>query len=214
MTLPINQIICGDCLEVMKSFPDKSVDLVLTDPPYGIRVQHKNCAASRNDLRSNELIQWDNLPPKEETFEQIYRIGEDCIIWGANYFNCFSDSGGAIVWDKEQPLPDSSQCEIASYSRLKKVFKYTQIWTNFVNTKVSEHPTEKPIGLMKWCIQQFSQPSDLILDPFCGSGTTCVAAELLGRRWIGIEISEKYCEIARKRVKQAQDQFALLEMKK
>ena len=198
--MKVNQIICGDCLEAMRAMPDKSVDLVLTDPPYGIGVQHKHCVATRKDGRSNEKIIWDKHSPPEEYFYQMRRVGKEQIIWGANYFNCFSDKGGAIVWDKLQPLPDSSQCELASYSRLRKVFKYTQRWTNFVNTKITKHPTEKPVELMRWCLEKFTKESDVILDPFMGSGTIGVACKELGRNFIGIEIEPEYVEIARKRI--------------
>ena len=176
------------------------VDLVLTDPPYGIGVQYKNCVVTRKDNRSNEYIAWDENPPTSECFEEINKISKEQIIWGANYFNRFNGQGGAIVWDKLQPLPDSSQCEIASYSKLKKVFKYTQRWTNFVNTKETSHPTEKPVELMIFCIKISN--ANTILDPFMGSGTTLVAAQQLGRKAIGIEICEDYCRIAVERLKQ------------
>jgi DNA modification methylase len=193
----INKVICGDCLSVMKLIPDKSIDLVLTDPPYGIGVQRVNCVSNRVDKRTREKILWDNSPI--ENLSELFRIGKNCIIWGGNYFNCFT-TGGAIVWDKKQPLPDSSQCEIASITHYKKVFKYEQRWTNFVNTKDTEHPTEKPVDLMKFCINIFN--SDTILDPFAGSGTTLVAAKELGRRFIGIEIEPKYVEICNRRLQQ------------
>jgi site-specific DNA-methyltransferase (adenine-specific) len=193
----------GDCLEVMKTIPDKSIDLVLTDPPYGINVQRVNCAAFRKDNRSRDKISWDIQSPDFSYIEHIFRIAKRHIIWGANHLNCFLD-GGAIVWDKLQPLPDSSQCEIASISGYKKVFKYQQRWTNFVNTKQTEHPTEKPVGLMKYCIGLIKE-ANTILDPFMGSGTTGVACKELGRNFIGIEISPEYFKIAERRINQTSE---------
>jgi len=191
----------GDCLEYMKTLAPASVDCVITDPPYGIGVQNKNCVAGRNDRRSDEKITWDEFIPSQEYFDEIFRISKYQIIFGAIYYNCFN--GGAIVWDKLQPLPDSSQCEIASISKYNKVFKFTQRWTNFVNTKQTDHPTEKPVDLMKYCIELVSKEGETIFDPFMGSGSTGVAAIQTGRRFMGCEISAEYFAIAEKRVKSA-----------
>jgi len=205
------QLYLGDCLEFMKTLPDKSVDAVITDPPYGINVQNRNCAAKRKDNRSYEIIFWDVARQPQFYFDEINRISLVQIIWGANYFNCFGSNGSAIVWDKLQPLPDSSQCEIASYSNIRnrKVFKYTQRWTNFVNTKQTIHPTEKPVELMKWCIELATHEGDTIFDPFMGSGTTGVACVQTGRNFIGCEIDPQYFKIAEKRIKVAQQQLRL-----
>ena len=194
------QLIHGDCLEKMKDIPDKSIDLILTDPPYGIGVQRVNCASYRKDSRSRKKIDWDNSFVLDLFLPELLRIGKNLIIWGANYHNVFLDKGGCIVWDKLQPLPDSSQCEIASVTHYKKVFKYTQRWTNFVNTKETEHPTEKPVSLMEYCIDIFKAKS--VLDPFMGSGTTGVACKNKNINFIGIEKDDKYFEIAKKRIEE------------
>jgi DNA modification methylase len=189
---------CADCTRVLPLLEPTAVDLVLTDPPYGISVAEMNCASNRNDGRSKVVEEWDT-----KTYGNIMAIknaGKNYVIWGGNYYNCFGMNGGAIIWDKLQPLEDSSQCEIAAISKYRKVFKYTERWTNFVNSKESEHPTEKPIKLMQFCISIFDPQT--ILDPFAGSGTTLVAAKRLGRKAIGIEISEKYCRIAIDRLRQ------------
>lgn len=192
------ELVQGDCLEEMKKIPDRSIDLVFTDPPYGIGVQRVNCASFRKDKRSREKIDWDNSFSLEKYLPELLRIGKNVIIWGANYHNVFLDNGGAIIWDKLQPLPDSSQCEIASLTKYKKVFKYTQRWTNFVNTKETQHPTEKPVALMEFCINIFNPKT--VLDPFMGSGTTGVACKNLNRNFIGIELDKEYYEIAKKRL--------------
>ena len=198
----INKVIQGDCLPLLKELPDKCIDLVLTDPPYGINIEDNYAIGGRNDKLKDLTIDWDNEIPKKEVFNEMERVSKEQIIFGANYFNCFNGERGAIIWDKFQPLPTASQCEIASYSRLKKVFKYTERWTNFVNTKTSGHPTEKPVSLMEWIIANFTQENDLVLDCFLGSGTTAVACKKLNRRFIGLEISEEYCAIARQRLAQ------------
>jgi len=190
MKLPINKIICGDCLEVMKDWPDNCVDLVLTDPPYGIGI------ANNPFRQKHEKSNWDDEVAPKEAFAEIFRVSKEQIIWGGNYF-ALPPSQGFFIWDKMQPENfSSSMCEKAWSSKQQpaKMFKKRVI------EYLKYHPTQKPIELMIWCMKYFNN-ADLILDPFCGSGTTCVAAKMLGRRYIGIDISEKYCDIARKRLK-------------
>lgn len=141
-----------DNMLLMSRFPDKYFDLAIVDPPYGIDVANINFGARDLKNKSCDNKDWDKYIPSKEYFNELKRVSKEQIIWGANYFNCFSGNNGAIIWDKLQPLPTSSQCEIASYSRLKKVFKYTQRWTNFVNTKISNHPTEKPLELYRYLL--------------------------------------------------------------
>jgi tRNA G10 N-methylase Trm11 len=174
------------------------VDAVITDPPYGISV-HKNQTGGRGDCPTG--FAWDERTPASEYFEQIKRVSRQQIVWGANYLNCFAGGGGAIVWDKLQPLPDASQCEIASCSKYKKVFKYTQRWTNFVNTKETKHPTEKPVALFEWIMDRFTKAGMTVLDPFMGSGTTGVACVNTGRNFIGVEIDAGYFKIAERRIR-------------
>jgi len=200
MKLPINQIICGDCLEVMKDWPDNCVDLVLTDPPYGgvLNKKHghgklKEAVARYGDGGEN----WD-FRPKREVFIKLRAVGRNSIIWGGNYFaSDFPDSRCWLVWNKINGSSSFADCELAWTSFDEAVRIYKQHVSTIQNRV---HPTQKPEGLMRWCLGRYSQPKQLILDPFCGSGTTCVAAKMLGRRYIGIDISEKYCEISRERL--------------
>ena len=211
--IPENSIICGDCLEVMKEWPDNCVDLVLTDPPYGKRLLSKNgyvvgkpnerCLAKR---KFYGVQQWDNEIPQKETFQRMFDIGKEQIIFGGNYMvehlparSCW------IVWDKDNIASPFADCELAwtSFSAGAKIVKWR--WNGMLQEpnyakEIRQHPTQKPLGVMRWILERYSKPNDLILDPFCGSGTTCVAAKMLGRRYIGIDISEKYCEIARQRL--------------
>ena len=198
----MDEVILGDCLEVMRGFKDKQFDLVLTDPPYGINVENNYAIGGRNDKAKDETIDWDSSVPPPEYFDEMRRVSKEQVIWGANYFNCFSGEHGAIVWNKLQPLPTASQCEIASYSRTKKVYQYQERWTNYVNTKETIHPTEKPLELMRWLIENFTEEGDTILDPFAGSGTTGVAAKYLNRHFTLIEKEPKYVEIIKNRLAQ------------
>ena len=190
-----NTIICGDCLEVMRDWPDNCVDLVLTDPPYGIGA---SCGFGRSLRLSKAIVKgnWDNEIPHKEYFDNILRLSQNQIIWGGNYFadylyatRCF------LVWDKINAGRDFADCEIAwtSFDKVARIF----VKRVADEHKDRIHPTQKSLALMVWCIKNYSSPNDLIVDPFCGSGTTCVAAKMLGRRYIGIDISPEYCEIAR-----------------
>ena len=183
----------ADCRLILPHLPN--VDLVLTDPPYGL---------GRTDpvRHPKGVLQWDATPPEQDVFEQLIAMSDYQIFWGGNYFplapaKCF------LIWDKVQPENFSlAMCEMAwcNFDMPAKLFRYSvALYTN------REHPTQKPEPLMKWCIQlpnKFDEPSRTILDPFMGSGTTLRAAKDLGRKCIGIEIEEKYCEIAVRRLAQ------------
>jgi len=206
MTLPINQIICGDCLEVMKDWPDNCVDLVLTDPPYGIN--YNNNRLNRYSNASYSDIVGDN---ETMDFGFLFARPELKIIFGAlNFLEQLPYKGRWICWDKRTTiLADGvfgSPFEMAwlskrtGYDKIYRVMHGGVINADGPN-KARFHPTQKPVLLFRKIIEDFSNPSEIILDPFCGSGTTCVAAKMLGRRYIGIDISEEYCKIAEERLR-------------
>lgn len=197
-----------DCMNVMARYPDKFFDLAIVDPPYGIGVGiFKPVGGRGEENRDNK--QWDISIPDANYFKELERVSKEQIIWGANYFNCFNGNGGAIIWDKLQPLPDSSQCEIASYSRVKKVYKYTQRWTNFVNTKETEHPTEKPVRLYDWLLKEFAKDGFKILDTHCGSGASRISCNKAGLEYVGCEIDKDYFEAQEARFKEFTSQLRL-----
>ena len=208
----MNEIICADCLEVLKSMPDKSVDLVLTDPPYGIgeaagKNKSRGLLAKPRDYGDEA---WDNAIPTQEYFDEMRRVSLNQIIFGGNYFaEYLGNSSCWVVWDKDNGATDFADCELAWTSFDTAVRKFRFRWNGMLqedmaHKEVRQHPTQKPVELMRWCLDKYSNEGDIILDPFAGSGTTCVAAKILGRKYIGIEISPVYAEIARKRVEQAQ----------
>jgi len=190
----------ADCRDVLPQL--ERVDLVLTDPPFGVG----NFVQVTGNVRGAKVT-WNDAPPDSSMFETLRGMSANRIIWGANYFNCFEPKGGAIVWIKNQPMPDFSKADIASCSFHTKVEVYTQTWTNFVNTKTTEHPCERPLSLYVWCLKKYAKTGETILDPFMGSGTTLVAAKREGRQATGIEINERYCEAAAKRLSQQVFEF-------
>jgi len=210
----INQVICGNCLDVMKNIPDNSIDLVLTDPPYGINIIKKQNKASKNiksmsysggHWKKYNEKDWDNKIPKKEYFDEIFRISKNQIIWGGNYFiEYLINSKCWLIWYKGKSLnlPDA---ELAWTNFNKPIRQFYEARSDaYINDKCNykQHPTQKSLNLFKWCIKNYSKENDLILDPFLGSGTTAVACKQLKRRYIGIEISKEYCEIAEQRLRQ------------
>ena len=193
----------GDCMDVLPTL-DK-VDAVITDPPFGVG----NFVQISGNVRG-KAVTWNESGPSADFFQILKEKSTHRVIWGANYFNCFEGAGG-LVWVKNQPMPNMSKAEMASTSWGNKVELISLTWTNYVNTKESSHPCERPVGLYKWCIEQVPKQPQTILDPFMGSGTTGVAAIQLGRKFIGIEREPKYFDIACKRIEQAAAQGQLFE---
>jgi DNA modification methylase len=199
----------GDCREIMPQL-DK-VDLVLTDPPYGLkenayRVANRGKLAKPTDYGD---FSWDNAPASKDLIDAAVSHGEVSIIWGGNYFH-LPPSRGWLVWDK-QNSGNFADCELAWTNAETSVRIFRHMWNGMLRAGEARgvarvHPAQKPVELMRWCIG-FGDNPQTILDPFMGSGTTLRAAKDLGRKAIGIELEERYCEIAAKRL--AQEVFAL-----
>lgn len=202
----------GDCMDILPTLP--KVDAVITDPPFGVGnfVQTGGNVRGRGEL-FGQSVQWNEVPPPPEFFDAVRRLSKHRIIWGANFFNCFEDRGGAIIWDKVQPMPNFSKADIASCTHFQKTEIVRIPWTNFdVSRKAqTNHPCERPVQLYEWCINYLPQPINTILDPFLGSGSCGVAALKMGRQFIGIEREPKYFDIACKRIEQTYAQGQLFE---
>lgn len=178
----------GDCREILPSLP--KVDLVLTDPPYGL---------NRSDPVRKPVgtMMWDARPPDSDLLDLVRSKADKVIIWGGNYFP-LPPCQRFLIWDKVQPENFSTSMVEMAWSNLSGPAK---LFKDRVIGFYKEHPTEKSLDLMCWCLSLVSD-AQTILDPFMGSGTTLRAAKDLGRKAIGIEIEEKYCEIAAKRMAQ------------
>jgi DNA modification methylase len=203
----------GDCREILPGLP--VYELLLTDPPYGIGLdmvlEHGTITRSIHDA-----AEWNQDIPNYECFELMYAHSRKQIIWGANYYGQYIRDVGRMVHDKQLQIEGTalrySEADIASCSFQKRVTMFRYRWggnvqgntINWHNTgpDARVHPTQKPLALMKWCIQQAGDVS-VVLDPFAGSGTTLRAAKDLGIKAVGIEISEAYCEVAVERLRQS-----------
>lgn len=197
----------GDCRDVLPSLSE--VDLVLSDPPYGIDYVHSGGGKGKHSVRLCEPVAGDTLPFDPSPFLHY----PDVILWGATHYASRLPHGRSLVWDKLAGLEafDSfSDVEIAWRKGRGKdrIFRY--LWKGICQQgeKLPRvHPTQKPEALMRWCLS-LAPEAQLVLDPFMGSGTTLRAAKDLGRKAIGIEIEERYCEIAAKRMAQQVLEFA------
>jgi len=224
-----NQIICGDCLEVMADFPDDCVDLVLTDPPYmglkggairqgmGVTSQKQASYAIGDEWGAN--LEWTTDAWRLAKYGVVSFCSYHCV---AELAQCFPKETRVclLTWNKlTSPVPLNNVPRFSSEfiwafkkapgllwrKWLATVFTIPNITAGCVSTGerfvkddgIALHPTQKPLRLMQ---QLLDIGGDIILDPFCGSGTTCVAAKMLGRRYIGIDISEEYCQLARERL--------------
>jgi len=195
----------GDCLEILPTL-DK-VDAVVTDPPYGIERFKKGFGTTRfkNSGAEKDGLVWDKKPSLA-LMDMVIAAAPLQVIWGANNF-ALPTSEYFFVWDKQQTVNNFASAELA-YTNIKqpaKVFRYS---IHQHNKRFNEHPTEKPVKLMEWCIT-FAKDAESVLDPFMGSGTTGVACANLGRKFIGIEIERKYFDIACERIEAAYAQGRL-----
>ena len=185
----------GDCLEILPMLP--KVDAVITDPPYGI-------FASGGTWGRKEELQWDRKPIN--SLESVLANGRIAVVWGGNYYS-LPPSRGWLVWFKRDSVPSAASVELAwtSVDMNSRLIDQTIAATNAERVG---HPTQKPIRVMQWTIEQVGCPN-YIIDPFMGSGSTGVACMNLGRKFIGIEIEERYFNIAVERITNAQRQERL-----
>jgi len=185
-------------------------DLLLTDPPYGIN-ENRTKQASRQghglaSQRDYGDYDWDAKPPKRWLLDMATELAKDSILWGGNYFGLPSATCW-LVWDKDNGSTDFADCELAWATMQKAVRKFRWKWQGMLQERAGDkkehrvHPTQKPLPLMKWCLGLVPE-AKTILDPFMGSGTTIVASKHEGRKAVGIEISEQYCEAAVRRLEQ------------
>jgi DNA modification methylase len=209
----INKVICGDCLEVMKHIPDGAVDLVVTDPPYGVGFKGKATKfhgpkgdAYQGFDDNNKYIDCVVLPAITLAMSKVTRM---VITPGTR--QCFkypqpAEIGGVFC-------PGGAGISRWGFTCLHPILYYgndpqrgchpNSFQSNAIAAK-NGHPCPKPIEWMHWLVNRASLNNDIILDPFLGSGTTAVAAKQLGRKYIGIEINPDYCKIAEDRLRQTE----------
>jgi site-specific DNA-methyltransferase (adenine-specific) len=196
----------GDCREILPGL--EPVDLVLTDPPYGIgedgglKARYRNGDGRAKGIVKHQQLNWDKRRIEPELVSLITKMAPVWFIFGGNYYaDLLPASPGWLYWDKRIG-GDFSDGELIYTNRNAGLRSFScHPFKDLIGGQLREHPTEKPLDVIKWCLS-FTPDAQTILDPFMGSGTTLRAAKDLGRKAIGIEIEEKYCEIAAKRMSQ------------
>ena len=191
------RIFHGDCREILPGL--EGISTIISDPPYGMDY----------DTNGDRFTLGGRSFPKVHDDDKPFDVSpwisfEHVVLWGFNHFPLGLEAGGSLVWIKRSDTAFGnflSDAEIAWVKGIKGVYCYRD--TRHMIAGFREHPTEKPVGLMEWSINKSGCAADaIILDPYCGSGTTLVAAKNLGRKAIGIEIKEKYAEMSAKRLSQ------------
>jgi site-specific DNA-methyltransferase (adenine-specific) len=216
----INEVIHGDCMELMRGYPDGYFELACVDPPYGIG-EHGGNNSKRTGGRARarnykSFAGGDASIPNAEYFDELFRVSKNQIIWGANYMvEHLPPSMGWIFWDKDTGAQDFSDGEFAftSFSRAAKMFRYT--WCGFrqgpTNQRIEDriHPTQKPVKLYDWIFANYAKEGDKILDTHVGSGSSRIAAHRAGLDFIGADLDPDYWAAQEKRYKDFTSQLTL-----
>ena len=209
-----------DCMEGMAQFPDGYFELAIVDPPYfkGV-VSGKFYGAKVSTTGVRRLCSssehWDDGVPSQSYYDELVRVSKHQIIWGCNYY-AFNQPCGRIVWDKENDSSTFSNCELASISLIDSVKIFRYMWNgmlqeNMKNKEVRIHPTQKPIALYAWLLNNYAHLGDKILDTHVGSASSLIACENLGFQYVGFELDKDYYDAATKRIEDSRKQIKFIE---
>lgn len=203
----MGKFILGDCMDAetgLPSYPDNFFDLAIVDPPYGIGAANMNMGLGKSSkcskVKNRKWIakEWDSAAPKNDYFDEVFRTSKNQIIWGGNYFH-LPPTKGFIIWDKE--IPDGlsfSDFEFAwtSFERAARRAKYSA----YLDKIHKIHPTQKPVALYRWLLENYAKPGQLILDTHVGSASSLIACEGMGFDYVGFEIDPDYYTAAQNRM--------------
>ena len=195
-----SEVFNTDCIEYMRTLPDKAFQLAIADPPYGIGEDGKS-NHSRGQLAKPSMWtpkDWDSKAPDKEFFNELFRVCRHVIIWGANHFisRIPYDSPCWVVWDKKNS-GDFADCELAwtSFPTAVRIFRF--MWNGMLQEDMSHkeeriHPTQKPVALYAWLLKNYAKPGDHIFDPMMGSQSSRIAAYKMGFDYVGCELDKEY----------------------
>ena len=202
-----------DCMDGMKEIPDKYFDLAIVDPPYGIGIDGQKESTSKNpkhNRKEHVRKDWDSAIPKKEYFDELFRVSKNQIIWGGNYFVEHLKKGtkGWIVWDKGQHGLTMSDAELA-FSSFQKPTRVKVINRVELLIDGTIHPTQKPIKLYHWLLNNYAKEGDKILDTHVGSASSLIACHDMGFEYLGFELDEDYYRMASERLEAHKAQLSL-----
>ncbi len=203
----ISEVYNIDCMDFMRQFPDKYFELAIVDPPYGLGKRTTSGGGGKNKQSEKwKNHDWDNTIPSIEYFNELKRVSKNYIVWGGNYMlehlnncRCF------ITWDKMVYIPTMSQIELAltSFDLLPQLIKINN------NDSNRMHPTQKPVDLYRWLLQNYAKQGDKILDTHLGSGSSRIACDMEGFDFYGCELDQDYFEAHQKRWTEYKKQLTL-----
>jgi len=210
-TMTVNsKVFNTDCLDAMKNYPDKYFELAIVDPPYGLDKKLSVGGGKMKNAKFKKLYknssQWDKLPDNDY-FIELFRVSKNQIIWGGNYFfDYLGSTRGIICWDKKQYMPTFSRIEFAwtSFDAVARLFEGQSTDLNRF------HPTQKPVVLYRWLLQNYAKQGDKILDTHLGSGSSRIAADMEGFDFTGYELNAEYFNASVKRFNDYKLQIKLL----
>ena len=206
-----NKAYLKDCIEGMKEYPDKHFDLAIVDPPYGIDLANMNMGAGNKPKHCNkkrrgfDAKDWDKEAPTDEYFNELKRVSKNQIIWGGNYFDIFLS--GVIIWYKL----GSGNFKEGEFAKTNintfKLFSYSRADAYINDCDIKIHPTQKPVALYKWLLQNYAKEGDTILDTHLGSGSIAIACYDGGFELTGMELDKEYYDAATKRLETHKQQL-------
>lgn len=214
----------ADCMEIMKELPDKSIDIAIVDPVYGGVTQGGYMKNAESAKRKAKAIQyntavWDQPKTDREYFEELFRVSKNQVIWGGNYFaNMLPPSQGWIVWDKQRSEGIKfADCELAwtSFNRATRIVRYR--WDGFLQGDMKHkekriHPCQKPVNIYIYILRNYAKEGDTVLDTHVGSGSSLIACEQTGHKYIGIELDESYYAESKKRLDTFKAQVTIMDL--
>jgi site-specific DNA-methyltransferase (adenine-specific) len=209
-----------DCMEGMKQFPDKYFELAIVDVPYGIGAYANGTMGGGVLAKQStyKATKWDSKPPDDTYFKELIRVSKNQIIWGANHFisKIPFDSSCWIVWDKQNGDNNFADCELAWTSFKTAVRKFGFQWQGMLqgNMKDKEkriHPTQKPVALYTWLLNNYAKKGDKILDTHVGSASSLIACHKLGFKYVGFELDKDYYKASMERLQAVKNQISMFD---
>jgi site-specific DNA-methyltransferase (adenine-specific) len=205
-----------DCMEYMRTLPDKAFDLAIVDPPYGgdDAIGLVDCKTkSKQATERTEYTQFENIEPDISYWNELFRVSKNQIIWGANFYTKINLHGGRLVWDKKGTAFGRAEEAYLSMTKSVNIFEFAwngMIQQDMKNKESRIHPTQKPVALYKWLLAHYAHAGDRIIDTHLGSGSSRIAAYDMGFDFVGIELDKDYFEAEEKRYSDHVSQLDLI----
>lgn len=213
----ISEVKNMDCIEYMQQFPDKYFELAIVDPPYGIGIDKAiNSNKGKQGFKKYKQSNWDEETPNDDYFKELFRISKNQIIWGANYMidKIKKPSQCWVVWNKIQREFTMSDAELAwtSFDKTVRCFDFSRgsAMGNHNKNGGKIHPTQKPVSLYRWLLQNYAKKGDKIIDTHLGSGSSRIAADIEGFDFYACELDKDYFDASCKRFDEYKQQLKLI----